>query len=148
MAKQIVTSHYLNEVCKPEQQLNAVFRFIGAYLESADDGLARVCIPNSINLAQGGGVVAGGILATLADEAMAHAIMSKTMRQAVTIEMSNRFLNSCDPTIKGEIVATAKVIKAGHRIATAEAQVEGPDGTLLSVASGSFYIMNNQPCSD
>lgn len=139
------TAHYLAEVCKPDQQPNALFRFIGASLESVFDGCARLCIPNSFNLAQGGGVVAGGILATLADEAMAHAIMSKTMTRVATIEMSNRFINSCDPSIKGNIVATAKVIKAGKRIATAEARVVDPNGKLVSIATGSFFVFEPLP---
>ena len=67
---------YLRAVLQEDQKVNQLFTFLGARVASVENGTARVLLPVSSKLAQGGGMVAGGILATLADEAMAHAVLS------------------------------------------------------------------------
>ena len=89
------------------------------------------------------GFVAGGILATLADEAMAHAVISllQAGQRVVTTEMNIRYLRSTDPKKPGELIATGAVLKAGRTILTTEARIHDADGRLLAAAGGSFCIL-------
>ena len=70
----------LNEYFKALQErgqgVNPLFAHLGATLDSVSREEVRLCLPVSKYLLQGAGVVAGGILATMADEAMAHVVMA------------------------------------------------------------------------
>ncbi len=133
---------YLRAVMERDQRVNLLFRHLDARVESAGEGRARVCLPVSERLSQGGGMVAGGILATMADEAMAHAVLSLLHRgqHTATAEMNIRFLRASDPKRGGEITAEARVVKAGRSLIFAEAQVGNGEGKLLATAGGTFWV--------
>ena len=89
------------------------------------------------------GIVHGGILATLLDEAMGYAIMGEGItRRIVTLEYK---LNYRHPTPVGlpiKIVATMG--EQRHKVIAAKGTVSALDGTVLVEATGKFYeIMNN-----
>ncbi|GHV55155.1 thioesterase [Deltaproteobacteria bacterium] len=134
---------YLAALRREDQNVNPLFAFLGATLDDAVEGEAVIALPISPRLAQGGGVVAGGILATLADEAMAHAVISRLEegRKTVTLEMNIRYLRAVDPQKKGTLYAKGKVLKAGRAIVTVESSVYDDAGRLLAAAGGSFYIL-------
>lgn len=137
---------YITAMCCEAQDVNPLFNLIGARLISAGDGKARIEMPISRCLTQGQGAIAGGILATLTDEAMAHAVISllDLGKHTVTTEMNIRFLRSADPDKNGLLVASAKVVKAGRSIMTAEAAVHDGTGRLLVTAGGSFFVIDPQ----
>lgn len=134
---------YLEALRYDDQKVNPLFSFLGARLEKAEDGKAEIRMPVSAGIAQGAGVVAGGILATLADEAMAHAVLSllRDDQMAVTAEMNIRYLRSARPGDGGELVARAKVVKPGRNLVTTEASVFGVGEKLLATAGGTFWIL-------
>lgn len=136
---------YLEALRCPEQEVNPLFCFLGARLVAAGEGKACIELPVTGKLAQGGGVVAGGILATIADEAMAHAVLSilDADKQTVTTEMNIRYLRATDPHKKGTLVATARVVKPGRSIMTADAEIHDAAGRLLATAGGSFFVVDN-----
>ncbi len=90
------------------------------------------------------GIVHGGILATLLDEAMGYAIMGEHIdRRIVTLEYT---LNYRHPTPVGlplKVVATMGTQR--HSVITARGSIIAPDGTVLVEATGKFYeiIKNN-----
>lgn len=133
-------------MCRESQDVNPLFNLIGARLTSAGDGKSRIEMPISHCLTQGGGAIAGGILATLADEAMAHAVISLLdhSRHTVTTEMNIRYLRAADPDKGGLLIATANVVKAGRSIMTTEAAVHDGTGRLLVTAGGSFFVTHIQ----
>ncbi len=137
---------YLDAVCKADQNVNPLFNFLGARLIKAENGEAVISLPVSPCLAQGMGFVAGGILATLADEAMAHAVISLLGegQRVVTTEMNIRYLRSSDPKQPGELVATGSVLKPGRNVLTTEARIHDAKGRLLCAAGGSFFILPEQ----
>ena len=137
---------YLAAMCCGTQEVNPLFNFLGATLLSAANGEAKMELPVSPCLTQGAGAVAGGILATLADEAMAHAVISllEPGKNTVTTEMNIRYLRATDPDKKGTLVGTATVIKAGRSILTAEAEVRDETGRLLATAGGSFFVVDEK----
>ena len=133
---------YLNAVLRQDQQVNLLFVFLGARVVAAQDGTAHIRLPISSKLTQGGGMIAGGILATLADEAMAHAVLTRLPadRRTVTAEMNIRFLRAADPTADGELEAVGRVLKPGRGLIFAEADVSDPDGRLLAKAGATFWV--------
>ncbi|MDL2271433.1 PaaI family thioesterase [Desulfovibrio sp. OttesenSCG-928-I05] len=134
---------YLEALRYDGQEVNPLFSFLGARLERAEDGEAEIRMPLSDGIIQGAGVVAGGILATLADEAMAHAVLSllPAGRMAVTAEMNIRYLRSARPGDGGDLVARAKVVKPGRNLIVAEASVFGIEEKLLATAGGTFWAL-------
>ena len=137
---------YIAAMCCATQDVNPLFNLIGARLVSAANGKAVIEMPISPCLTQGEGAIAGGILATLADEAMAHAVISllEHGKHTVTTEMNIRFLRSADPDKGGLLIATATVIKAGRNILTTEAVIHDGTGRLLVTAGGSFFVVDGK----
>jgi len=84
------------------------------------------------------GVVHGGVLFTLVDYAMGGALTSALEggRRCSTLEIK---INYVAPATEGEVRAEAWVVSKGARIAVMEAKVT-TGGTLLAVATGTFYI--------
>ena len=134
---------YLAAMCCDSQDVNPLFNLLGARLTSVGKGKATIELPLSHCLTQGAGVVAGGVLATLADEAMAHAVISYLgdAGKTVTTEMNIRYLRGTDPDREGALTSTATVIKPGRSIMTAEANIHDDLGRLLATAGGSFFVV-------
>ena len=137
---------YLKAVVAGRPGANRLFDFLNVRLASAADGRSEIIMPVSFDLAQGGGLVAGGILATLADEAMAHAVMTLLAPGAdiVTIEMNIRYLRAVNPSDPVNIVSIGNVLKNGRRVVSAESRVSDSGGRLLAVAGGSFQVITKE----
>lgn len=84
------------------------------------------------------GVVHGGLLSTVLDEAMSHAVLAAGMT-AMTAELRVRFRESAAPgrelTVKGWVVRKAK------RLVEAEASITSPDGTEHAHGWGRFLCV-------
>ncbi len=134
--------NYLCALREADRAVNPVFRFLGAALEHAENGEARITLPVTENVRQGAGVVAGGILATLAEEAMAHACLSmlKEGQGTVTAEMNIRYLRATDPGKGGCLTATGRVVKPGRNLFVTEAAIVNEQGKLLATAGGTFWV--------
>ena len=77
----------------------------------------------------------GGIVATLLDEAMAHAAISTGVR-AVTGKLEIRFRKAAP--LDSALVASGRVEKRRGRMFELSAAVTGEDGTLYAQAQGRF----------
>ncbi|MDL2316955.1 PaaI family thioesterase [Desulfovibrio sp. OttesenSCG-928-A18] len=133
---------YLAAVACEDQKVNPLFCFLGARLTLVEDGRACITMPAAQCLRQGGGMIAGGILATLADEAMAHAVLSALPEDhfTVTAEMNIRYLRAADPSRASLIKAKASVVKLGRTLCVAEASVIDQNDRQLAVAGGTFFV--------
>ena len=87
--------------------------YVGLVIESIADGEARLKVPFRVCLANGGGVMHGGALTTLADTAVAMAI--KSLLPAGTIFATTELRTSFLAPVTAGIV-------------TARARVRGPEG--------------------
>lgn len=136
-----MTAEYLRAVQEPDQRVNPLFRRLKVHLERMDkEGVVLQC-PVSPELIQGAGVMAGGILATLADEAMAHAVLMRlgAEQRTATVEMSVRYLR---PVLEGDTVtAHGWVLKLGRTIVTAEAEMRDSHERLAAKAAASFMVL-------
>ena len=134
---------YLAALVVKDQKVNPLFNTLKARLVLAEDEQAEIRMPVTEDIVQGGGMVAGGILATLADEAMAHAVLSSLDEnvRAVTSEMNIRYLRGASPQDGGELVAQARVVRMGRQICVTEAQVSDDRNRLLATAGASFFLI-------
>ncbi len=137
-------SHYLHLVVQPEQRVNSLLRLLNASVVRAENGEAELHAVASREFSQGAGLVGGGILATLADEAMAHAVLSTlaSAQSTVTLDMNIRYLRAMKPDESGTLKAIASLIKTGRRTVVARAEVMDMqrDNALLAVADATFLI--------
>jgi uncharacterized protein (TIGR00369 family) len=87
------------------------------------------------------GAVHGGILTTVLDTVMGCAIHSKLEAgiAPVTIELKTSFVHPVT-LASGLLRAEGRIVHPGSRVATAEARLEGEDGSLYAHASSTWLI--------
>jgi uncharacterized protein (TIGR00369 family) len=87
------------------------------------------------------GAVHGGILTTILDTAMGCAVSSQLDPDVapVTIELKTSFVRPVT-LATGALRADGRIVHPGSRVATAEAKLEGADGTLYAHASSTWLI--------
>ena len=112
---------YLEAIKHPEQSVNPLFSFLGLEVEAFEPDRAVLRLAGRPELVQGAGLVAGGILAALLDETMAHAVLAGNQpgQRTTTVDMSVSYLR---PVQAGDaLVCEAKVRKRGNRVIFVEA---------------------------
>ena len=91
------------------------------------------------------GVVHGGIVATLLDEAMARIVLTKTGTPTVTVGMRVRYARVMRSRESYRVVATMGEVKNG--VASAEARVLDEDGATVAAAGGTFLSLPGKSVS-
>jgi len=131
---------YLKKVQQPDQKVNPLFAYLGIVVEKLYPESVVLRLPFRPDFIQGGGMIAGGIIATLADEAMAHAALANLNpgETTATIEMNIRYLKGC---ASGEITATASLIKKGRRVITLQAEIVDKNNQNVAQAGASFMVL-------
>jgi uncharacterized protein (TIGR00369 family) len=114
--------------------------WIGMSLERLEAGESELGLdvrPEHVNLT---GVLHGGVISSLADAATGIAMLSalEEGRSHVTTSLTMTFLAS--GRLGDRVVAHGRVLKGGRRFGYAEADVLGPEGTLLARATATFLI--------
>jgi len=132
---------YLENIKKDGRLANPFFCLTGIDIVKADPGNAILTMTVRPDMHNGVGWLQGGMLVAIADEAMALALypLLEKNEGIATITESTSFIRGVR---KGSILAEARVIKKGRRVAFMEAEVWADDGekTLLSRTSASFAI--------
>jgi uncharacterized protein (TIGR00369 family) len=132
---------YLEKIKKDGRQANPFFCLTGIDMVKAEPGIAILTMPVRPDMHNGVGWLQGGMLVALADEAMALALypLLEKNEGIATIAESTSFIRGVR---KGVILAEARVIRKGRRVAFMEAEVRADDRekTLLSRTSASFAI--------
>lgn len=120
---------------------------VGLTIESAASGEARLSMPFRLCLANGGGVMHGGALVTLADTAVAMAIKSVLPPGTIfaTTELKTQFLA---PVQAGTVVALAKVSGPEGRTFHGEAELRDENGTVVARFHSLFRIARGQGFDD
>lgn len=142
-------AEYLSQVREPKQEVNPLFRSLNIQAQriSADETVLE--LPANSALLQGAGVLAGGIIATLLDEAMAHVALANIAphEHVATVDLNVQYISIVKPG--SALRATASVLKRGRRILFVEAVAESlPQGDptentptkLAAKATASFII--------
>jgi acyl-CoA thioesterase len=136
---------YLEKIKKEGKNANPFFCLMGIDVVSAEPGKAVLKMQIRPDMHNGVGWLQGGILAAVADEAMALAIyplLSKTEGIA-TISESTSFIRGAQD---GYIIAEGRVIRKGRRVAFTEGEVYTGDNekVLLSRTSAAFAVTMNK----
>jgi len=91
------------------------------------------------------GTVHGGWFATLLDSALGCAVHTKMPpgRAYTTAELSVNIVRALTPKVQ-RVRAIGRVIHCGRQLATADAQLVGPDGTLYAHATTTCLVFDLQ----
>jgi uncharacterized protein (TIGR00369 family) len=120
---------------------NAGFKgLLGVRDQTAEDGRARLTLDATEDHLNDAGTVHGGVLATIVDMAMGHAVRSSTGESDVpaTSQLTVTYLRPGDP---GTLEVSARVSKQGENLTVCEADVE-QDGRSLAHALATFAVLH------
>jgi uncharacterized protein (TIGR00369 family) len=115
----------------------AFSKLVGAELMSISPGSAELALPIKDSLTQQHGLVHGGVVSYLADNALAFAGGS-VLGNSVTLEMKINYLR---PAVGERLVASAKVVSSSKRFAVCECRVTastGAESILVAAALGTI----------
>jgi acyl-coenzyme A thioesterase 13 len=132
----------------PEQlPRSALMDLIGGELDSWEEGRVVMSIKLEGRHMNPGGVLHGGVLTTLMDEATAHAIVTvrglEVMAEAplATVDMNVSFLAAARPG--DELECEARTLRVGRAVAFAEAEVRRRGrGDLVAKGRFTYAILN------
>ena len=115
-------------------------KVLGVQDQTADDGRATLTLDAEEDHLNPAGTVHGGVLATLVDTAMGHAVRSLSGEEDIpaTSQLSLTFLRPGKP---GRLDVTARVRKQGENLTICEAEVEQDDRTLVH-AIATFAVLH------
>ena len=105
---------------------NPFIKFVGIQAPQLGKGYARFLLPFKPELANSIGLMQGGVIAALADEAAAFALYSlvKEGEMINTVEMKINFLGAVK---EGDVTAEAHIAKRGRTISLGEFEVRQAD---------------------
>ena len=114
---------------------------IGLRVQYARDGdagvAARLVVPTDFQGFRG--IVHGGVLVALMDDAMWHAVFYRTGRSTVTVDLATRFVKPAP--VGTPLMVTASAGAMRHRLARAEATVrDASTGEVLAQGEGRFMV--------
>jgi uncharacterized protein (TIGR00369 family) len=111
---------------------------LGIRIAHREPGLARVELDARPDLMNSHQAAHGGVVMTLADVALAVAVMTTdpTSRGAVTIELKVSFLSPGT----GRLVAEGRCLRAGKSLSFSEGEVRDGEGKLVAKALGTFQL--------
>ena len=134
----------MNNIKKDGKYANPFFCLMGIEIISIEPGTAELKMQVRPDMHNGAGWLQGGILAAIADEAMALALYSllSGTEGIATISESTSFIQGVQD---GYIVAKARVIRKGRRVAFAEGEVYSGNEKMkvLSRTSAAFAVTTN-----
>ena len=132
-------TNYFNAVCKPGQSVNPLFSYLGMEIICCEPGNVILRLPHKPEFHQGAGLIAGGIIATLIDESMAHAVLASIDENnaTATIEMNVRYLKA---VTEGSMESHARIVQQGSTIISTAANVFDGKGTMIAQGGGSFWV--------
>jgi acyl-CoA thioesterase len=132
---------YLEKIQRDGRLANPFFCMMGIDVASIEPGKAELKMTVRPDMLNGVGWLQGGMLAAIADEAMALALypMLAETEGIATISESTSFVKGVR---SGIICAEGRVIKKGRRVAFTESEVyvHGPEKTILSRTSAAFAV--------
>ena len=120
---------------------NAGFKgLLGVRDQTAEGGRARLTLDATEDHLNDAGTVHGGVLATVVDMAMGHAVRSSTGESDVpaTSQLTVTYLRPGGP---GTLEVSARVSKQGENLTVCEADVE-QDGRSLAHALATFAVLH------
>lgn len=127
------------QMLKHADEVVPFYKLLGIRVEELRDGFARLTMPFRKELTQSMGVMHGGALASLADSAVAIALLTDggPRQRVLTIEFKMNFF---EPVNDGIVVAECKVIRRGGSLCYAEVDVKVGD-RLVGRANSTYLAV-------
>ena len=125
-------SGYLEEL-RAKAEKEPIASFLGMELVELSDGYARVDMklkPEHVNF---NGMIFGGIIMSLADQAFAYATNS-VITPNVASQFNIHFIAAA--SVSDELTAECRVVKSGKRVCISEMTVTNQEGKLIAKATG------------
>jgi uncharacterized protein (TIGR00369 family) len=124
--------------------LNPYLDYFGITLIELKDGYARFKMPVRPEYLQGAKKMQGGLIVALADEAIAHGMMSQLSSDEglTTVELKSNFLAGVS---SGELIATATVFKKGQSLIIGDCLVTDDKGKNICRVSTTFLLLTKIP---
>lgn len=112
-------------------------RLLGMRLIDIRPDEATVEIEMRDDLKQPGGILHGGVTASLIDTAMAFAVRTNLdeTEPTATIDLTVHYLR---PLAEGKAICTARIVRPGKRIFTVSADVHDEAGKLIATAISTY----------
>jgi uncharacterized protein (TIGR00369 family) len=116
-------------------------QLLGSSIEYASEGQATLSLPFTVKLANGGGVMHGGAMTTLADTAVAMAIKSLLPpgTQFATTDLVMKFIA---PVVSGTVTAHARVESDDDHVYHGECELRGEMDQLYATFTSIFKIVH------
>jgi len=107
------------------------------------DGYARFRMPVRPEYLQGAKTMQGGLIVALADETIAHAMMTQLNPEEglTTVELKSNFLAGVS---EGELIATATVFKKGQSLVIGDCLVTDNKGKNVCRVSATFLLLKKK----
>lgn len=111
---------------------------VGIEVLAIDLDYAELAIPFSRTVDNGGGSIHGGVLAMLADTAVACALSTNFDGRMgfATSNLNIHFLRRA----KGRVVAKASIVKKGGTVCVGQVAIEDENGVLVATSSCDFIL--------
>ncbi len=115
------------------------YKLLGFEVVHAESGFARIRMPFRKDLLQFQGAVHGGAIYSVADAAVAIALltMAEPGEHVVTIEGKTNFLA---PVTDGDVIAEGRIVQKGRTVALGDAEVRRADGRLVAKGLVTYTI--------
>lgn len=133
--------NYLKKVMEMTNR-SPFYRLLGMKVLEIQDGECRIEMPFRKKLTHPYGIAHGGAIASLADSAVAIALISlvKPTDRITTIEFKINFFT---PISQGKLMAKAKIIYRGSKIAVGDVEVINEHGKLVAKVIATYNIAEN-----
>ena len=107
------------------------------------NGRARMQMPVKPEYLQGAGAMQGGLIVSLADEAIAHAMMTQLLPSEglTTIELHSSFLAGVN---QGNLIAEAEIFKKGRSLMIGDCLVSDQSAKKICRVSATFLLLKNE----
>jgi acyl-CoA thioesterase len=118
---------------KLKEQTEPVARFLKTRLVELTPGYAKVSMKVEPEYLNFNGLVFGGIIVAVADQAFAYGTNS-LVSQSIASQFNIHFINGA--SVGDELIAECRVVKSGRRVGVSEMTVTNQDGKLIAKATG------------
>ena len=117
-----------------------IYQLLQIHVDQLDTGFARFRMPFRKELTQAYGVAHGGAIATLADTAVAFALMTiiQPGDKVTTAEFKINFFSA---VTDGEMIGEARIVHAGKRLAVADMKVKNQKGELIAKGMATYAVI-------
>jgi|GEM_PF-409002 len=131
-------------IFRSRSEPHTFYQLLGMQLRELREGGATFSLPVSSRFFNAGGMVHGGVLASLADASMAAALATVIDLDRETMATVEMKINYMYPVTGGELRSEGKVVQRGRSIAVVEACLTDGTGRMVAKAMGTFAVRSRE----